>query len=232
MKYSVHTIYKNSAGVRVCAVTTFLGVLAKPPVIHWAWEQGILGLDYRKVRDAASDTGTLTHYLIMNELAERDVRQELIDEYGKEAVDSTNIPMKKWHDWQKQHKLVPILVETPMVSEKYQVGGCPDFYGLVDGIPTLLDFKTGKNVYLEAFYQTAAYKEMIEEKGGLICLDGEWETRDWNYPIDSVKILRFGKTEDEGFEEREVTNLDKHFKLFRCCQQIYNLQRELKGDTF
>ena len=37
----------------------------QPAVIHWAWEQGVAGLDYRKVRDQAGDIGSLVHYLIL-----------------------------------------------------------------------------------------------------------------------------------------------------------------------
>ena len=64
----IHTIYKKADGTRVPSVTTYLGVLAKPALIHWAWELGVQGLDYRKVRDQAGDVGTLVHYLILCQL--------------------------------------------------------------------------------------------------------------------------------------------------------------------
>ena len=57
----IHTIYKKADGTRVPSATTYLGVLAKPALIHWAWELGVQGLDYRKVRDQAGETGTLGH---------------------------------------------------------------------------------------------------------------------------------------------------------------------------
>src|SRR5438093_1588565 len=35
-----HTVYKNAAGKRVPGVTTILGILNKPALLKWAWEQG------------------------------------------------------------------------------------------------------------------------------------------------------------------------------------------------
>ena len=64
-KTSVHTIYKLASGERVPSVTTYLAILAKPAIIHWAWEQGVVGNDYRKARDQAGEIGKLVHYLIL-----------------------------------------------------------------------------------------------------------------------------------------------------------------------
>jgi len=209
MRNKIHTVYRNKAGERVCSVTTFLGVLGKPAIIHWAWEQGVAGLDYRKTRDIAGDTGTLVHYLILCLL--KDEEPDL-SEWSEAGLAAAACPMEKFKAWRAENELEPILLELPLVSEEFQFGGMPDFYGKVNGILTLLDFKTGVNVYQEAFYQTSAYKKLLEEHG---------------HQVDAVKILRLGKSEDEGFEERAVGNLDKHFEVFLACQKIYNLQKAI-----
>ena len=46
-KSKIHTVYKTKDGIRVPGVTTILGELAKPALIHWAWDLGIKNIDYR-----------------------------------------------------------------------------------------------------------------------------------------------------------------------------------------
>ena len=208
----VHTIYKKKDGTRVPSVTTYLGVLGKPALIHWAWQLGVQGLDYRKVRDQAGDTGTLVHYLILCQLKNQEPD---LSYYTPQDLASAASPMNKFNEWLKGKQVVTGLLETPLVSETYGFGGTPDFYGWVDGIGTLLDFKTGREVYQEAFCQVAAYKELLIESG---------------YSPEAVKIIRIGKSEDDGFEERATGNLENHWKIFLACQQIYNLQREIRKD--
>lgn len=207
----IHTIYQTADGTRVPGVTTYLGVLAKPALPHWAWELGVQGLDYRKVRDQAGDIGTLVHYLILCKLKGEEPDLSV---YTPQDVALAASPMNKFEDWYKEHELEPVLLETPLVSEEYKFGGTPDFYGLVDGKATLLDFKTGKDIYQEAFYQLAAYKELLIENG--------------HHPVESVKILRIGKSEDEGFEYRDAGTLVNHWLVFLACQEIYELQKIIR----
>jgi hypothetical protein len=206
----IHTVYKLDSGRRVPSVTTYLGVLGKPALIHWAWELGVQGLDYRKVRDQAGDIGSLVHYLILCKLKGEEPD---LSEYAPQDAAMAASPMGKFEEWLKEHELEPILLETPMVSETYAFGGTLDFYGKVDGQLTLLDFKTSGALYQEAFYQLAAYKVLLEEHG---------------YPVEAVRLLRLGKSEDEGFEERAVGNLENHWKIFLACQQIYELQKAIR----
>jgi hypothetical protein len=206
----VHTIYKKEDGTRVPSVTTFLNILAKPALIHWAWELGVQGLDYRKVRDQASDIGTLVHYLILCKLQGEEPD---LSTYTPQDVGMSALPMEKFDAWLAEHEVEPILMETPMVSEGMNFGGTPDFYGKVDGKLTLLDFKTGKEIYAEAFYQVAAYRELLTQHG---------------YSVEQVRILRVGKSDDEGFEERAVGNLDTCLEIFLACQKIYELQKSLR----
>ena len=206
----VHTIYKKKDGIRVPSVTTYLSILDKPAIIHWAWELGVQGLDYRKVRDQAGDTGTLVHYLVLCQLKGEEPD---LSNFTPQDLASAASPMSKFNEWFMDKDIEPILLETPLVSETYSYGGTPDFYGKVDGCYTLLDFKTGKAVYQEAFYQVAAYKKLLEELG---------------HDVEYAKIIRIGKSEDEGFEERATGDLEKHWKIFLACQQVYELQKLIR----
>lgn len=207
----IHTIYKLADGTRIPSVTTYLGILAKPALIHWAWELGVQGLDYRKVRDQAGDIGTLVHYLIICKLKGEEPD---LSTYTPQDAALAASPMSKFEEWFEEHEIEPVLMETPLVSEEYKFGGTPDFYGLIDKQATLLDFKTGKEVYQETFYQLAAYTYLLIENGYA--------------PVESVRVLRIGKSEDEGFDYRTLGNLDNYWKVFLACQEIYELNRSIR----
>ena len=209
-KTKIHTVYKAAGGKRVPSVTTILGVLGKPALIHWAWKMGCDGLDYREVRDDAASVGTLAHYLIMCHL--KGIEPDA-SEYSEQDVNRAENCLIKYWDWEKGHKIEPILVETPLVSEEFGYGGTIDFFGNIDGQPTLVDHKTGKAIYDDFFFQLAAYEQLLAEAG-------------YNWEV--TKILRIGRDEDEGFEERSVGKLDKQWEIFLACKKIYELKKEIK----
>jgi len=211
-KTKIHTVYRNEAGDRIPSVTTILGILNKPALLDWAYQCGLRGEDYKAVRDQAADIGTLAHYLIMCYFS-----GEVPDtsEYSPQDLEKAENSLIKFWDWEKVHKIEPVMVETPLVSEKYRFGGTIDFFGLIDDEFHLLDFKTGKSIYAEHFAQLAAYNELLAENGHL---------------AKGARIVRLGRTEDEGFEERVAGNLDKHWRIFLACKDIYELQKEIRRE--
>src|SRR3990167_1835908 len=57
--------YRLKDGTRVPSVTTVIGRFKESgALIHWAWEQGAAGKDYRETRDSAADSGTKAHTLV------------------------------------------------------------------------------------------------------------------------------------------------------------------------
>jgi len=207
-KTKIHTIYKSKDGTRLPSVTTILGVLEKPGLHYWIAEVTRQGEDWTKVRDAAGGIGTLAHYLILCHL-----KGDAPDtsEYSAQDIDQAETCLIKFWDWEKVHKIEPALVERPLVSALYGFGGTMDFYGAVDGQATLVDFKTGKALYDEYFAQLAAYRQLLLEAG---------------LKTEAARILRIGRNEAEGFEDRLVGNLDKHWQLFLACLTVYNLREE------
>jgi hypothetical protein len=209
-KTKAHIVYKLNNGERVPSVTTVLGILDKPALIQWAWSLGMKGEDYQKVRDNAADIGTLAHGMVMAHLTGTEFDKS---EYSPADVDKAENSLIKYWDWEKGHKIEIIAVEKPMVSEVYKFGGTIDCLAMVDGDLTLIDHKTGKAIYSEMFYQLAAYKQLLAENGQQIA---------------NARILRIGRDDTEGFEERQMIDLDRHFELFKHCLSIYRLQAELR----
>ena len=210
-KAKVHTVYKDKEGNRLPSVTTILGVLNKPALLDWAWKCGCEGLDYKAVRDNAADIGTLAHYLILCHL--KGEKPETA-EYSAENISKAENCLIKYWDWEKENKITPVLVETPLVSGLFGFGGTIDCLAKTPtGELILIDHKTGKGIYSEMFYQLAAYRQLLHEAG---------------YLITNSRILRIGRDDTEGFEQRVMTDLTKHWEVFMACSQIYKLQKGLR----
>lgn len=208
-KTKIHTQYYLAQGESAPGVTTILGILSKPALIHWSWQCGMRGEDYRKVRDMYGDVGTITHLLIMHHL--KGTEPDL-SEYSQADIKTSDNCMLSFYEWEKHHKLEPICIETPLTSDKYGFGGTPDYIGLIDGRLELMDFKTGKGIYGTAFYQVAAYRQLACEIG---------------HQVNHARILRIGRDDDEGFEERLIAKFDDEFQLFLKCLDIYNLLKKM-----
>jgi len=210
--YQAHIRYKNKDGILVPGVTTVLSVLNKPALVKWANNLGLQGIDSTKYRDAMADIGTLAHYVIMCHLKNQ---TPVLDDYSPEQIDKAENCSLSFYEWEKNHPLEPVLIEEPLVSEEFQFGGTVDCCAKCNGDLLLVDFKTGKGIYSEMFYQLAAYRQLLVEHG---------------HDVGSARILRIGRSEDEGFEEQVRTNLDNEWAIFEHCLQIYQLQKKLKKE--
>lgn len=211
-KDKIHIRYKTKDGKVVPGVTTVLGILNKPALLHWAWDLGIKGIDYRKFRDDKADIGTLAHYLIMCHL--QGVKPDTSD-YSANQIDKAENAVISFYEWEKSHKHKPVLIEQPLVSEKYGYGGTCDLLTEVGNELWLVDFKTGKGIYDEMLYQCSAYWQLILEAG---------------YTPTSARILRIGRDESEGFEEKIMTNHADRLQLFLHCLDVYNLQKKIRRE--
>lgn len=214
-KAKIHTQYKNKAGERVPGVTTILGELAKPALIHWSWKLGIQGLDYKTFRDDLADIGTLAHRMIMCHIKGDTLAQE---DYTPTQISKAENCFLKYLEWERQHKVEGILVEEPMVSELYGYGGTPDFFGNIDGQLVVMDFKTGKGIYDEYWYQVAAYGQLVEEVSGVSNIHG-------------YRVLNIGRDETENFIEEQRRGVAREFDIFLSALRIYQLKKEARRDT-
>jgi hypothetical protein len=209
-KVKAHTQYVNNNGERIVGVTTVLSVLSKPYLVVWANKLGLQGIDSTRYTDKMASIGTIAHLLVMHHL--KGTTPDL-DEFSKADIDTANNCMKSFYEWEKVHELEPILLETPLVSDIYNYGGTADFIGKVDGVIEIMDFKTGKAIYDDYLTQVAAYRQLAKEHG---------------YEINRARILRIGRDNSEGFEERLTTKFDLEFDLFKHCLEIYNIKKILK----
>jgi hypothetical protein len=209
-KTKAHQRYKNQNGDIVPGVTTVLGLLAKPALIVWANRLGLQGIDSTKYRDEKAEIGSLAHAMILADLKGEKVETS---DYSQEQINQAENCYLSWLEWRKGKKLEPIVVETPLVNEAYQFGGCPDFYGRINGELVLGDYKTG-GIWDESYYQTCAYATLLTSNG-------------YDLP-EKIIILGIPRTEDEKFQEVTYTNFDKGWEIFTSLLRVYQLQKEIK----
>jgi hypothetical protein len=202
----IHTRYYLKDGkTQVAGVTTIIGMIGNPALIHWAWELGCKGEDYRKIRDKAGSIGTITHYLI-----EKHLKGEKPDlsEFSPANVDKAENAFLAFLDFEKSHKLKPIKQEFPLVSEKYGFGGTIDLYAELDDVSCLIDFKTSSGLWPSMRVQVAAYEELLKENG---------------YKVDGVHLLRIDKETGE-FSHHPLKDLSLEWKLFVKLTEAYPLK--------
>jgi hypothetical protein len=127
-------------------------------VTETEWEAALAAASkaYAVKRDAAADIGTRVHdYARM--ILEGKTPPEPLDGPAQKAIEAF------WH-WVEQHCIRPLAVERRVMSAAGMYAGTTDFYGYIDDRLAVLDFKTGRGVYDEAWWQTSAYVAAIEEE--------------------------------------------------------------------
>lgn len=211
-KVQAHQRYKVD-GTVVPGVTTVLGVLSKPALVSWANRMGLNGIDTSKYRDETAAIGTLAHYLIVCELAGEDAD---LSQFTPQQIERAQWSMSSFRAWRKRHEIKAVLVEAGLVSTEHRFGGTIDFYGEIDGALALLDFKTSAGIYAEHRIQVSAYVRLLREHG---------------HRLQEVRVLRIGRTEDEGFSEHilGIGELKAGWEIFQACLTIHALMPRMKG---
>ena len=208
----IHNPYFTKSGVRVSGVTTVLNVIAKPALIHWAWDLGIKGIDYKTFRDELADVGTLAHDMILEHIQGGKVDTS---EYAPRLVDMAENAFLSYLEWEKQHTLKPLLMEQQLVSEVHLFGGRFDYLGLIDDVLTLMDFKTGKRLYGNQWYQMAGYDILLRELHPKLAPK-------------QFMLLNIGRKENEQFEQGKKTDLTLDTEIFMAALKIYQTEKKIK----
>jgi hypothetical protein len=168
--------------------TAMLDVLSKPGArdpeyVLAAVAEAVSGFkaaDREKQR--AATIGTAVHAGI-----EWHLRTRLGEDAGPEPrlPDPAAWAVESWKDWARAVVLEPLAIERPVYCEDCGYAGTIDLYARVNGIPTVLDWKSGKAIYPEAFLQNVAYRHaaarlgMPSEQGLIVRLPKQPEDPAW-----------------------------------------------------
>lgn len=205
-----HKGYFLADGTRVPSVTTILGRFKEAGgLIHWAWQLGKEGKDYREERDTAAGIGTIAHALVDDWIHGR------MTQLNYPPNERAETAFNAFRQWADQTKFTVTHTEQPLVSEKYKFGGTFDAI-MVNGKRAMGDWKSSNALYPEYLCQIAAYGKLWEEN-----YPGE--------PIDGGFVLcRFDKTYGD-FTHKWWGELETAWKAFLCMRELYEYDKELKA---
>jgi hypothetical protein len=184
----VHTRYFQLGGSQVQGVTSVIGNHDgdKGGLINAAWKLGLEGINYREEWGQKAKTGTIAHEMIKAHLL--DLSIDFHRFYPGGLVDRAMGGFEGFLEWKEGLiHFKPILIETPLVSQKLPFGATLDLLAEVNEYRTLIDFKTGKAIYPSSIVQVAAIAYGLLPEHGHKC--------------ERVKILHLKVTDNEAVPE-------------------------------
>jgi len=188
---------------------------------NWHFELGEKGIDYKRHLDDLADSGTLAHYLIECDLVGFERDPEYLAEFTKNQIDRAETALIKYYEWRDHYEVKPILHEKQFVSLEYRFGGTLDIFADVREIHTtqwlhtLIDIKTCKAIYGNddsKWAQLGGYDILALENG---------------LAVDECRILRAGRSEEEGFEYALSRRREDQRKRFIKCRELYEINSAL-----
>jgi hypothetical protein len=211
-------IYRNLAGDRLPSVTTIIGRFkVADPLIHWAWNLGMEGKDYKKERQKAADSGTIAHQMVEAHLKGEEWTPQ--ETYPNDVVERGKTAFSGYLKWAAQSDVQVLHSEVPLVSEKYQFGGCLDATGKSklnkDGGLQLLDWKSSNAIYTDYLYQLAAYALLWDETYPDMPITGGFH------------LCRFSKDTGD-FEHRFYESLEDEKQAFLKMRELYGVIQKVE----
>ncbi len=186
-------------GQRVPSVTTVLDIIAKPALGPWYAKEerryfetamlevlsrpGARDPEYVLAAVAAAVTGVKAadrekqKAAAIGTAVHADIEWALRRHLGEDAGPEPRLPeaaawaVESWKDWARSVDLEPIAIERTVYCLDCGYAGTLDLYARVKGILTVLDWKSGKAIYPEAFLQNLAYRHAAT-RGGLPSTQG------------------------------------------------------------
>jgi CRISPR/Cas system-associated exonuclease Cas4 (RecB family) len=152
------------------SVTQIISIIDKPALRWWYGKQVYLAM----VKDPSlqEKEALSSPYKASNKAKERGTTVHSIVEFYKigkkiEIAKEWEGYAKAFDKWFKELNVKSMEHERSVFSEKHQFAGTLDLLVKINGdaLPTVVDVKTGKEIYSEAFIQTSAYKFALEENG-------------------------------------------------------------------
>lgn len=206
------TPYNNAAGERVPSVTTITGRFKESgALLHWAWNEGREGRDFRETRDKAADAGTCAHAMIEAHIK----GQEFVREgWGAEALPKAQQAFEAFHTWAEGTRMTPHASEVRLVSETHRFGGTIDCVACVGNGLAIIDFKTG-GIYADHLYQVAAYSMLWDE----------------NHPDEPITggfhLCRFSR-DNADFGHSYFGELEGAKRGFLLMRELYSLDQSIR----
>ena len=208
-----------TTGELVPSVTNVIGVLNKPALPRWAakvvaeqaaaMKTSLPNLEDAEVIDMlksapwrsstrAADRGSTIHSYL-------EARMQGLD--PKEISGETARYRKAADAWLDEWNPKPLVVEQTVFGPDY--AGTGDLWAVLNnGATAVLDYKTSKAIYPEAALQLAALARAT------LTADGTPPPE-----VTEAYVVRIG---EDGYEVKQVADLDYNFAAFRACLQAWH----------
>lgn len=212
-----HQRYQTKDGTYVPGVTSITGRTPKPFLYKWANGLGLKGVSYDEYMKITAEIGTAVHDRIEEFFGGPEWDRSMV---RPEHMQYVQYAMDKFAEWYKKHDVEKVyFIEEEMVSEEYAYGGTLDMYAKIDGKRTVLDFKTGKDIYDSHYLQLAALKQLLIEQG--------------KKPEDSA-ILSLGRVKGDGYKygKENKENMPVFWQRFLCLLDDYWWEHKLTTPVF
>jgi hypothetical protein len=164
----------------------------------------------RNKKKEASDLGRAVHAYI-----EADLRgtTPAIPDGGACCIQAYQV-------FRHQYELTPIYQERVICSVTHEYAGTMDCYGMLDGVHTVLDWKTGAGIYYESLLQIACYVMALIEGGDAVA------------PVQGC-IVRLPKiAKDEAKPQVRIVSWEEIqtlFPIFLAAKTIWESKREYES---
>jgi hypothetical protein len=144
------------------------------------------------------------------------LRIQLGEDAGPEPrlPDAAAWAVESWKDWAKSVALEPLAIERAVYCEVCGYAGTLDLYARVHGVLTVLDWKSGKAIYPEAFLQNVAYRHAATRRG---------------MPSTQGLIVRLPKYQDDPAWEAMLVPEALTVEDFRAALRLWRWQRRMAG---
>jgi len=159
---------KGKDGRKLPSVTEILGNLGwkYQVLIHWANKVGRQGLTVREASGDAAKVGNIAHDRIeawvLGKVFERTNEPQDLWDRSTMAFESFK---DWWHTENMSGRIEVIETECLMSDVEAGFGGTADLICLLDGVPAVLDYKTGSGIYPEVAVQLEAYADLWQTVG-------------------------------------------------------------------
>lgn len=228
-------------------VTTVLGVMSKDGLEGWAMKMAIRRFKDLYVERLGSSEGTLPDIDGLWDLskgASNDIKltaarrgtatHHLIEGKTREGLqivdgdwDSVGPMYESFKLWAKERNFEPVVNEVPVWSDKHGYKGTLDCIGNVDGVMTLLDWKTSNSIGLDYRLQLAAYWYAYKES----CRAPE--------DVKMIRIVRFGGRSDKESQTKDLVQYEEliidseeeiavDFNAFLACKRLHDWKLKRK----
>lgn len=209
-----HYYLKNGVEVSGASGIAKLGDTVEG-IIWWAWDLGMKGVDYKKVRNSAADSGQIAHFLADCFLknVEPDLR-----EFTEKEIELAQPSYEKFLNFWEREKLTMLSVEEQLVHEDLKFGGTIDLRALNEyGEYVLIDWKSSKRLYNGHKWQLGGY-ELLSN---------------FNHPEQKIQkraIIRIGRDKDDTFHTHWIpqAKAEFHMRVFAAQVNLLNIINEPK----